>query len=161
MHKWHMCWTVFWEWRRGGRLHCMFAFLIASHRNPGIDCCKGPSIFKWDSALSDVCAKYREVNDFCMAVCDHNLPFHVELCISLSAHIMYMQVHLFGFFKRNMRWNSWQKGTLPNPFFDTGSLIEKHWSGQGKQCAYLHIKIAKGYWQSVCSHWMKSHEFLP
>lgn len=77
----------------------MFAFLIASHRNPGIDCCKGPSIFKWDSALSDVCAKYHEANDFCMLVCDHNLSFHIELCVCQSAHIMYMHAHLFGCFK--------------------------------------------------------------
>lgn len=61
-----------------GRLHCMFAFLIASHRNPAIDCCKGLSIFKWDSALSDVCAKYHEVNDVRSPVRVHNLSYHVE-----------------------------------------------------------------------------------
>lgn len=42
-----------------------------------------------------------------------------------------------------------------------GSLIEMDRSGWGKQCAYLRIEMAKGYWQSVCSHWMKSQDFPP
>lgn len=69
------------------RFHCLFAFLISSHRNPAIDCCKyllircrGPSLS--DACVSDVLWRMpvcflrppEEFFDKCLCMCTAQRP---------------------------------------------------------------------------------------
>lgn len=139
----------------------MFAFLITSHRNPAIDCCKCPLIFS--RALHYLTFVLNAMGRM-TTVCQWRL-WHQYVFLHLSRFLcMCMQVCLCIFMSACIKWewvwvaDEWESRCIP---FGPGSLIEKHRSCQGEHCAFLHIKIAKGYWQTVCSHWIKSQDFPP
>lgn len=136
----------------------MFAFLISSHRNQVIDCCKyllilcrGPSLsdaFVWDVLWWMLVCFLGPPVEFLwlMRVCVHAcvlVPLQrVALCVmtALTLDLMSRKVASFS--------------------VGPGRLIRKHWSGLEQQHAYVGTEIAKSYWHTVWSYWIKSEDLL-
>lgn len=69
----------------------MFAFLISSHRNLVIDCCKYPLILSRGPKVTDICAKCHGVNDVCVFLTKFK---YVVFGLSICVHVYSMYTYI-------------------------------------------------------------------
>lgn len=137
---------------------CVFAFLISSHRNPAIDCCKYPLILRRGPSPSD--AFVWDVL-WWMRVCFLGPPVEflwlMYVCVQASVLVPLQRVAFCVMTALTLDLMSRKVASFS---VGPGRLIRKHWSSLEQQHAYVGTEIAKSYWHTVWSYWIKSEDLL-